>query len=201
MGSFAVALAVAGAAVVNGCGSGGEDKVKRGEYLIALGACSDCHTPGALMGQPQMDKLYAGSNIGFQIPGLGTYYAPNLTPDKDTGLGNWSEAEIAKAIRSGERPDGRKLIPVMPYHWYGKMTEEDGLAIAAYLKSLAPIANKAPGPFGPSETPTAPYQVVIVPGATPPTPAAPPADGTAPATPPADGTTPAPATPQPTTPQ
>jgi mono/diheme cytochrome c family protein len=195
--SFATALVLAGTALVSACGGSDGDKVKRGEYLVALAACSDCHTPGALMGQPQMDKQFAGSNVGFQIPGLGTYYAPNLTPDKDTGLGNWSEADIVKAMRTGERPDGRKLIPVMPYGWYAQMTDDDAFAIAAYLKSLAPIANKSPGPFGPSETPTAPYQVVIVPGS-PPAPPVPPADGT---TPSADSATPAPATPAPATPQ
>jgi mono/diheme cytochrome c family protein len=191
--SFAVALVLSGAAFVSACGGSDSsaDKVKRGAYLVALGACSDCHTPGALMGQPEMDKALAGSNVGFQIPGLGTYYAPNLTPDQETGLGSWSDADIVKAMRTGERPDGRKLIPVMPYGWYAQMTDDDALAIAAYLKSLAPIANKSPGPFGPSETPTAPYQVVIVPGAAPPAPPAPPGEGA----------TPAPATPAPATPQ
>lgn len=188
--SFAVALMLSGAALVSACGgSESGDKVKRGEYLVALGACSDCHTPGALMGQPQMDKALGGSNVGFQIPGLGTYYAPNLTPDKDTGLGTWSEADIVKAVRTGERPDGRQLVPVMPYGWYARMTDDDAYAIAAYLKSLAPIANKSPGPFGAGEAPTAPYQVVIVPG---PAPTAPPEGSPS---------TPAPATPAPATPQ
>lgn len=188
--SFAGALVLGCAAFVSACGGSGDgDKVKRGQYLVALAACSDCHTPGALMGQPQMDKQYGGSNVGFQIPGLGTYYAPNLTPDKDTGLGTWSEADIVKTVRTGERPDGRKLIPVMPYGWYAQMSDDDAAAIAAYLKSLAPIANKSPGPFGPGEAPTAPFQVVIVPGATP-----------APAAPP-EGAPPAPETPAPATPQ
>jgi mono/diheme cytochrome c family protein len=173
-------------AVLAACGPSGGDKVKRGEYLIAVAACGDCHTPGALLGKPEMDKVHSGGNVGFEMPGLGIFFPPNLTPDDETGLGKWSEAEIATTIRTGVRPDGRQLAQVMPYGWYGKMSEEDGLAIAAYLKSLAPLSNKVPGPFGPGETSTGPYEAVIFPKADAP-------GEPAPATPPAE---PAPATPQ-----
>jgi len=161
------AIAFAGAAMLAACGPSAPtagDQIKRGEYLVAVGACADCHTPGALLGKPESDKLYSGGNVGFQVPEFGIHFPPNLTPDKDTGLGNWSEADIVKALRTGTRPDGRVLSPVMPYGWYAKLTDEDAQAIAAYLKSLAPIANKVPGPFGPNEAATAPYQIVIFPG-------------------------------------
>ncbi len=161
---------VAMGALLTACGgpsAPGGDKVKRGEYLVAVAACGDCHTPGVMLGKPEMDKVFGGGNVGFEIPQLGFFFPPNLTPDNDTGLGTWSEADIAKAIREGVRPDGRKLAPVMPYGWYAKLTEEDALAMAAYLKSLAPLSNKVPGPFGSNETPTGPYQTVVFP-ATPP---------------------------------
>src|SRR6185436_2235794 len=101
---LSTALVFAVAATLAGCGpsGGGGDPVKRGEYLVAVASCSDCHTPGALLGKPQMDKLYSGSDVGFQIPELGVAYPPNLTPDNDTGLGKWSEEEIVNVIRTGK---------------------------------------------------------------------------------------------------
>jgi mono/diheme cytochrome c family protein len=162
-----VGAILAGAAMLAACGPSAPsagDKIKRGEYLVTLAACSDCHTPGSLLGKPEMDKALSGGNVGFQVPELGVSYPPNLTSDKDTGLGNWTEDEIVKTLRTGTRPDGRQLSPVMPYPGYAKLTDDDAYAIAAYLKSLAPISNKVPGPFGPSETPTAPYQIVVFPG-------------------------------------
>src|SRR5215471_8918932 len=63
-----------------------EDPVKRGEYLVHVISCGDCHTPGSLAGKPDMARYLGGSSIGFQIPGLGIFYAPNLTPDTETGL-------------------------------------------------------------------------------------------------------------------
>jgi mono/diheme cytochrome c family protein len=168
----AAVLALGGLALLGGCGpSSSEDPVKRGEYLVSQMGCGDCHTPGHFLGKPDMSKALAGSDVGFEVPELGFFWGPNLTPDKDTGLGNWSEAQILLALREGTRPDGRKLAPTMPWMAYAKLRDEDAKAIVAYLKSLAPIANKSTGPFGPSETPTAPYQKIIFPA--PPAPAAP----------------------------
>lgn len=171
-------IAVAGAAVLAACGPSAPtagDKVKRGEYLVALAACSDCHTPGALLGKPEMDKVFSGGSVGLQIAELGTFFPPNLTSDEATGLGKWSEDDIVKAVRTGVRPDGRQIAPVMPYSSYAKLTDEDAYAMAAYLKSLAPISNKVLGPFGPNETPTGPYQPTIFPPAAPEAPPATPA--------------------------
>jgi len=195
-----VAVASVSLAACGGSDSGG-DKIKRGEYLVMAAACADCHTPGVMLGKPEMDKLLGGGNVGFEMPTVGVFFPPNLTPDDETGLGKWSEADIAKAIRQGVRPDGRQLIPIMPYGWYAKLTEEDALAMAAYLKSLAPLSNKVPGPFGANETPTGPYQTVVFPkppGSAPELSAPVPSDPAAPATDPAaPAPAPAPATPAP----
>lgn len=187
--------AVVAMGLLAGCGGpsappGGADKVKRGEYLVMVGACADCHTPGVMLGKPEMDKLLSGGNVGFEMPSVGIFFPPNLTPDDATGLGKWNEADIAKAIRQGMRPDGRQLIPIMPYGWYSKLTEEDALAMAAYLKSLTPISNKVPGPFGSGETPTGPYQTIVFPKPPGAAPAAPLA-----AEPPPETPAPAPTTP------
>ena len=136
----------------------------RGEYLAAIMDCGGCHTGGALIGKPDPALALAGSAIGFQIPELGTFYPPNLTPDRETGLGAWSAAEIVTAVRTGVRPDGRILAPVMPWHAYAALTDADAAALAAYLKSLPPVRNAVPPITGPTETPPAPYLAVIVPG-------------------------------------
>jgi mono/diheme cytochrome c family protein len=139
--------------------SGQED---RGEYLVRIMDCTGCHTPGALLGQPEMDKALSGGNVGFQIPGLGVFYPPNLTSHA-TGAGSWTEEQIIAAVTEGKRPDGRQLVPIMPYHAYAALTAEDAHALARYLKSTAPIDNKVPGPIGPNEKPPLPYMTVQMP--------------------------------------
>jgi mono/diheme cytochrome c family protein len=136
---------------------------QRGTYLARIMDCAGCHTPGALAGKPDMQRMLGGSDIGFQIPGLGTFYPPNLTPDKETGLGNWTQAQIITAIRTGVRPDGRQLVPIMPYHSYQALTDADAGALASYLRSLPALKNAVPGPFGATEKPTAPYLAVVMP--------------------------------------
>jgi mono/diheme cytochrome c family protein len=162
---FAATIAGA-AALLTACGPSAPteaETLKRGEYLIAVAACGDCHTPGAMLGQIELDKKFAGGSVGFQMPD-GTFFPPNLTPDDDTGLGKWTEEQIATAVRTGARPDGRILSEVMPYkHWYSQLTDADALAVAKYLKSLAPVSHKVPGPFGQGETPTGPYMATVMP--------------------------------------
>jgi mono/diheme cytochrome c family protein len=138
-------------------------QVKRGEYLVHVISCSDCHTNGALIGKPDMANFLGGSDIGFQIPDLGFFYGPNLTPDLETGLGTWTTAQIVDAITKGERPDGRQLAPIMPWHSFSGLTPEDATAMAVYLQSLPPVKHKVPGPFGPTQKPTAPYMTVVMP--------------------------------------
>lgn len=149
--------------------------VERGRYLVTLGGCSDCHTPGHLLGMPDMARHLGGSEVGFELPGLGTFHGPNLTPDPETGLGNWTEEQIVTAFTTGTRPDGRKLAPIMPWQALANLTPSDAMAIAVYLKSLTPVVNKVPGPFAPNETATAfVMRVIPPPGAgAPPAPPAP----------------------------
>lgn len=175
------ALTLSATIALAACGQqGGGDKVARGKYLVTIAACGDCHTPGALMGKPDTNRLLGGSDVGFGVPGLGVFYPSNLTPDPETGIGKWTEDEIVTALRTGKRPDGRELAPVMPWMSLASLTDDDAHAIATYLKSLPPTANKVPGPFGPSEKPTAPYQDTIMPETTTP---APTGDQAPPATP------------------
>jgi len=138
-----------------------ETELQRGKYLVSVIPCTDCHTPGTFLGKPDKKRYLGGSDVGFEVPGLGVFYAPNLTPDKETGLGNWSKEEIATAITTGKRPDGRILAPPMPVESFKNLSHSDALAIATYLKSLPAIKNKVPGPFGASEKPSSfVYQVL-----------------------------------------
>jgi mono/diheme cytochrome c family protein len=146
--------------------AGDKQTIEHGKYLVTLGGCNDCHTPGYFFGKPDKARELGGSEVGFEVPGLGVFYGPNLTPDKESGLGTWSETDIVKAIQTGVRPDGRELVPVMPWPAFAKLTKSDAEAIAAYLKSLPPVRNQVPGPFGPSQTPTS-FVVRIVPPAKP----------------------------------
>ena len=131
-----------------------ETQVERGKYLVEIGGCTDCHTPGNFLGHPDLTRYLGGSDVGFGIPGHGVFVPPNLTPDKETGLGNWTEQQIVTAITTGVRPDGRMLAPVMPWRGYSHLTKSDALAIAAFLKSIPAVMNKVPGPFGPDAQPS-----------------------------------------------
>jgi mono/diheme cytochrome c family protein len=148
--TFALGLAAAPITTLHAA----DAQVARGEYLVQIIGCTDCHTPGSLLGRPDTAKYLSGSDVGFAIPGQGVFVGPNLTADKETGIGTWSAEEIVAAITTGERPDGRMLAPVMPWQDFSQLTRSDAQAIAAYLKSLPAIRSKVPGPFGPAQTPT-----------------------------------------------
>lgn len=139
-----------------------ETPVERGLYLVTITGCGDCHTPGALFGKPDKARLLAGSDVGFG-GGFGVVVGQNLTPDKETGLGGWTSDQIVTAITTGKLPDGRMLSPIMPWPALSKLTPEDALAIAAYLKSLPVVKNAVPGPYKAGETPTVAVSVVIPP--------------------------------------
>jgi mono/diheme cytochrome c family protein len=140
-----------------------ETRIERGEYLSRIMDCGGCHTGGALVGKPDPARHLAGSDIGFAIPDLGIFYPPNLTPDAETGLGGWTEAEIIAAVRTGVRPDGRELAPIMPWHSYAVLKDADAESLAAYLKSLPPVRFAAPAPVGWGEKASAPYLSVTAP--------------------------------------
>ncbi|HEY3637109.1 MAG TPA: cytochrome c [Rhizomicrobium sp.] len=106
------------------------DLVKRGEYLATVADCDICHTSKG-------GCQYAGG-FAITIP-FGTIYSSNITPDKDTGIGNYSDADFLNAVRRGIRRDGARLYPAMIYPTYSHMSDADALAIKAYLFSLAPV--------------------------------------------------------------
>jgi hypothetical protein len=155
------ATAAAGYGVSLGLGAENE-QVTRGKYLVQLGGCTDCDTPGHFFGKPDMARYLAGSDMGFEVPGLGVFVGRNLTPDRDTGLGNWSKDEIITAIQTGVRPDGRILAPIMPWRAYAVLTKSDAAAVVEFLTSLPPVSNKVPGPFGPDDKPAI-FRMTILP--------------------------------------
>jgi cytochrome c5 len=112
----------------------GADKVKiaRGEYLVKLADCMACHTDTANQGAP-----FAGG-LRIDTP-FGALFVPNITPDKDTGIGSWSEEQFVTAMRQGIRPDGSYYYPVFPYNYFNRMSREDVLAIKAYLDRIPPV--------------------------------------------------------------
>jgi mono/diheme cytochrome c family protein len=109
--------------------------IQRGEYLARAADCASCHT--AKGGTP-----FAGG-LAFVLP-FGTIYSANITADKDTGIGGWSDAAFLGAIHKGVDDEGKTLYPAMPYASYTGMTDEDALAIKAYLFSLKPVHNDVP---------------------------------------------------------
>lgn len=117
--------------------------IQRGAYLARAGDCTACHT--AQGGQP-----YAGG-LALDTP-FGKIVASNITPDRETGIGGWSEAAFARALRQGVSRDGHLLYPAMPYNDYTKVSDEDVHALKAYLDSLPAVhksveANQLPFPF------------------------------------------------------
>ncbi|HEY1782811.1 MAG TPA: cytochrome c [Roseiarcus sp.] len=142
--------------------SADDTQIARGKYLVVLSGCSDCHTPGALLGAPDMKRYLGGSDVGFAIPGAGVFVGENLTPDEETGLGKWTDGQIIAAIRAGKTPEGRDLSPVMPYAAFSHLADADAEAIAAFLKSLPPVSNKVRN-FGPKEPVTINVSAVLPP--------------------------------------
>jgi mono/diheme cytochrome c family protein len=104
--------------------------VERGEYLARAADCMVCHTA-------QGGTEYAGG-FAFALP-FGTLYSTNITPDKETGIGNYSDADFLHAMHRGVRNDSARLYPAMPFTSYTYVTDDDALAIKAYLFSLAPV--------------------------------------------------------------
>jgi cytochrome c553 len=125
------------------------ERLERGRYLVeAVAACMDCHTPHdwtkhdvpAIAG-----KIGAGQDMANVLKGLpGRIIAPNLTPDPETGAGNWTDDALARAIREGIGHDGRALFPIMPYQHFRELPDEDVASIIVYLRSLAPVRNQLP---------------------------------------------------------
>jgi len=153
--------------------------VELGGYLVSSMACHDCHTPWklgpkgpepdmsrALTGHPEDLKMppapalppgpwiasFAATNTAWAGP-WGVSFTANLTPDKETGLGDWTEEQFIAAIRTGKHQGkGRAILPPMPYPAYANLVDEELKAIWAYLRSLAPVKNRVPQPIDPPES-------------------------------------------------
>lgn len=148
-----------------------DDMVKRGEFLVTMGGCNDCHSPKTMTAQgpvPDMSKMLSGHPAGDKLPPYdksmvgawllatpditamvgpwGISYAANLTPDQ-SGLGSWTEANFLNAFRTGKHlgmQNQRPIMPPMPWQAIGKLPDEDIKAIFAYLKSIPPVNNVVP---------------------------------------------------------
>lgn len=119
--------------------------IQRGEYLAKAGDCIACHTDTDNNGAP-----FAGG-LGIKTP-FGTFYTPNITSDKETGIGNWTNKDFINAMHHGLNPRGQNYFPVFPYPYFNKVSEEDLIAIKAYLDHIPavnnqPFKNDVPFPF------------------------------------------------------
>jgi Cytochrome c len=123
------------------------ERLKRGEYLSEhVAGCTYCHTPQE--DGPNGPELVRGRKGGgqiFNMPGFpGTVVAPNITPDSETGIGNFTDDQLARAIREGISHDGQTLFPMMPYANFRRMSDEDLASVVVYLRTLPPIRNPLP---------------------------------------------------------
>jgi mono/diheme cytochrome c family protein len=157
-----IVAALATALLLPSPASADDAQVSRGRYLVTIAGCSDCHTPGALLGSPDMKRYLGGSDVGFAIPGAGVFVGQNLTSDKETGLGKWTDNQIIAAFRTGKTPEGRELSPVMPYPALSHLSDDDAQAIVAFLKSLPAVSNEVKN-FGPNDKVTISVSAVLPP--------------------------------------
>ena len=151
--------------------------VERGEYLVTIAGCHDCHTPWKMGPEgpaPDMTRMLSGHPEEMALPAppalqppwgasfalsmtayagpWGISYATNLTPDENTGMGIWTEQMFIDAMRTGRHMGAsRQILPPMPWPWYGKMTDEDLKSVYAYLRTIPPIHNRVPTPVPPAE--------------------------------------------------
>ncbi len=132
------------AAFLTGGAVRADTAVERGSYLVnTIMTCGNCHSP---KGPPEAvaGKDFSGGLSWDEPPFKVT--APNITQDKDTGIGKWSDADIKKLVRTGVRPNGVAIAPIMPTGFYGIITNSDMDAIVAYLRTIKPVSNKVPDP-------------------------------------------------------
>lgn len=112
----------------------------RGKYLVeGVVACGNCHIARGAKGEPLFDKGLSGG-MAFDDPAFNAL-APNITPDMETGIGKWTDAQLAKAIREGIRPDKSVIGPPMPIEFYRHFSDSDLTAIIAYLRAQPPVKN------------------------------------------------------------
>ncbi|HEY5633158.1 MAG TPA: c-type cytochrome [Burkholderiaceae bacterium] len=143
-------------------GAAAAESVARGKYLVeTILACGNCHTPKEADGRPIAAKNLSGGGLGFDLP-IYSGTAPNITPDKETGIGAWTDDEIKGAITQGKRPDHGRLagVPLAPMMWvafYKALTPGDLNAVVAYLRSIPPVRNATALPVYKRSVPREPY--------------------------------------------
>jgi hypothetical protein len=126
-------------------GAAAETLIERGSYLVnAVMGCDGCHTPRP-GGVFDMSTRFSGGSQVWDEQAY-TVRGSNITPDPETGIGTWSEADIKRALTEGVRPSGVPLAPQMPFAFYKILTPHDLDAVAAYIKSVAPVRNQVPLP-------------------------------------------------------
>ncbi len=133
------AIALAAVMILASPNAKAEDSLlERGAYLVnGIVACGNCHTPKGSDGHALADQELSGRFMA-DLPGIHAM-APNITPDNDTGIGQWSDDQIVNAMRNGKRPDGTVIGPAMPIVFYRNMSDSDAFAIVAYLRSVKPV--------------------------------------------------------------
>ena len=175
--SFAVVAACRSEAANSGAApASAESEVKRGEHLVLVSGCHDCHTPlklGASGPEPDFARALSGHPADLEMPPVpalppgpwigvmsatntawagpwGVSFTANLTPDRETGTGSWTRQMFIDTIKNGRHMGvGRPLLPPMPFPMYKNYSAEDLGAIFAYLQSLPPIKNAVPAPRPP----------------------------------------------------
>lgn len=127
-------------ALAAGTASAQQGRLERGKYLMdSVVACGNCHVQRGPQGQPLMDKGLSGGMVFDEKPFRAV--ASNITPDPETGIGKWTDAQLAKAIREGIRPDGSVIGPPMPIEFYRHLSDDDLAAIITYLRAQPPVTN------------------------------------------------------------
>ncbi len=130
---------------INACAAWAQpsEQIERGKYLMnGVVACGNCHFARGDKGQPLLEKGLSGGML-FDEPPFKAY-AANITPDKDTGIGKWTDTQLAKAIREGVRPDKSLIGPPMPMEFYRHLSDADLAAIIAYLRAQPAVKNEVP---------------------------------------------------------
>lgn len=126
------------------------DPIRRGRYVVSTIGCSYCHTPVRADGSLVDGMLFAGGQQWTATP-FGDFVSYNLTSDKETGLGGWTDDQIKAVLTRGIRPDGSRMLPYpMPWPSYASLTPSDLSAIVAYLRTIPPISNRIPAPTRPN---------------------------------------------------
>ena len=121
---------VLGTALGSACAQG---DAKRGEYLAKAGGCTGCHT------EEKKDAVAFAGGRALKTP-FGTFYGPNITPHPQAGIGRWTEADFVRAMRQGDRPDGKNYFPAFPYPSFTKTSDADLRDLWAFLRTLPPNA-------------------------------------------------------------